>query len=327
MTNEIILLDANLHEISSVDVDIDCEVGVGESATNDFELSNATIQQLDAKGFYLPDSEIGGLFEYTKMTSESNVKIFKGHSWRGLMQDALILPPSGSDYRIVSGNVQTIIAGLLENALGGFFEVPEDAEEITITSYQFPLYCTLADGIEGMLESIGCRMHIFAKKLVQGGAVHVFVEAVPAETVSGSFNDDSELPLIYEEDLMGINHLLCAGQGELQNRMKVDLYLDENGNVSETQYYTGFNERTAFYDFSSAESRKDLVDNGKKRLLELANSRKLSIQSMSNLELTIGDLVTAIFPDGSSMTKPIVKKIYSINGGILTTQISVKGEQ
>ena len=325
--NEIILLDANMHEISSVDVDIDCEVGVGENATNDFEMSNATIQQLNAKGFYLPDSEIGGLFEYTKMTSESDVKIVKGHTWRGLMQDALILPPSGSDYRIVSGNVQTIIAGLLSNALGGFFTVPDDAEAITITSYQFPLYCTLADGIEGMLESIGCRMNIYAKKTTQGGAVQVYVEAVQAETITGTFNDDSDLPLIYEEDLMGINHLLCAGQGELQNRMKVHLYLDENGNISETQHYTGFDERTAFYDYSSAESRQDLVDNGKKRLLELANSKKLSIQAMSDLDLTIGDLVTAIFPDGSSMTKPIVKKVFSVNGGILTTEISVKGEQ
>lgn len=326
MTNEVILLDENMHEISSVNIDLDCEVGTGDNVSNDFELSNATIQTLNAKGFYLPESEIGGLFEYSKMTTESNIKIFRGYSWRGLLQKSLILPPSGSDYRIVSGNAQTIIANLLADAFGGFFSVPDDAEEVTISSYQFPLYINLADGLEGMLESIGYRLNIFAKKLTQGGAVQVFCEAVQAETVQGSFNGDSALPLIYEENMMGINHLLCAGQGELQNRMKVDLYMDENGGISETQYYTGFEERTAFYDYSSAESRDDLVSNGKKRLKELANAKILSIQSAENLDLTIGDLVQAVFPDGTTMVSPIVKKIYSINGGILTTEVAVKGE-
>lgn len=327
MINEVILLDKNMHEISSVDIDIDCEVGVGSNVSNDFEMTSATIEELNAAGFYIPETEIGGLFDYVKQTTETKIKAWKGYSWRGLMQKSLILPPSGSDYRIVSGNVQTIIAGLLENALGGFFVVPDDATAITISSYQFPLYVNLADGIEGMLESIGCRMNLYAKKTTQGGKVQVYVEAVEAETMSGSFNEDTQLPLIYEENNMGINHLLCAGKGELQNRMKVDLYLDENGNISETQYYTGFNERTAFYDYSSAESRDDLIDNGKKRLLELANSKQMTVQSMSNLELTIGDKVTAIFPDGTSITKPVVKKVYKINAGILTTEIAVKGEQ
>ena len=324
--NEVILLDSNMHEISSINIDLDCEVGTG-NATNDFELSNATIQQLDAKGFYLPDSEIGGLFEYSKMTTESNIKIFRGYSWRGLLTKALILPPTGSDYRVVSGNAQEIIADLLEDVLGGFFKVPEGAEAVTISNYQFPLYVNMADGIEGMLESIGYRLDIFAKKLVQGGAVQVFCQAVKAETVQGSFNGDSALPLIYEENKMGINHLLCAGQGELQNRMKVDLYLDENGGISETQHYTGFDERTEFFDYSSAESRDDLIDSGTKRLKELANSKILSVQSAENLDYTIGDLVTAIFPDGTQIVSPIVKKIFNISGGILTTQISVKGEQ
>lgn len=324
--NRVILLDSNMHEISEISIDVDCEVGVGSDVANDFELSNATIQQLDAKGFYLPNSEIGGLFEYSKMTTESNIKIFRGYSWRGLLAKALILPPTGSDYRVVSGNAQEIIADLLEDVLGGFFKVPEDAEAVTINNYQFPLYVNMADGIEGMLESVGYRLDIFAKKLVQGGAVQVFCQAVKAETVQGSFNGDSALPLIYEENKMGINHLLCAGQGELQNRMKVDLYMDENGNVSETQYYTGFQERTEFYDYSGAESRADLVDSGTKRLKELASAKTLSVQSLTNLDLSIGDKVRAIFPDGSQIVSPIVKKIYKISGGILTTEVEVKGE-
>lgn len=321
----IILLDENLHEIADVDINVDCEVGT--DASNDFEMSNETIEELDARGFYLPNTEIGGLFEYTKMTTDSNIKVFKGHSWRGLLEKCLILPPTGEDYYTVTNkDIHDVMRSLLSNALGGFFEVPADAPVVTVSSFQFPLYCTLGYGLELLCESIGYRLCIYAVKETQGQPIKVYCKAVSASTVEGIFNEDSLIPLVYEEDNMGINHLLCAGQGELQERMKVDLYLDENGEVSETQYFTGFDERTAFYDYSSAESRDDLVDNGTKRLLELANSKKVEIESLNDLELEVGDIVKAVFPDGTTVQNPIVRKIYSLNSGTLTTQVKVKGE-
>lgn len=323
--NEVILLNGELHELSTYDIDVDCEVGLTDSATNDFELSNATIQGANAKGFYVPNTEIGGLFEYSKSTTESDVQVFKGWTWRGLLTQALITPPSGSDYKIVSGDANAIISSILSGVLGGFFYVPSETS-VTINSYQFPLYCTVADGLELMLESVGYRLNIEAKKVSQGAPIRVEVSAVPAATISGAFNEDSQIPMIFQDNQMGVNHLLCAGQGELQSRMKVDLYIDENGNVSTTQHYTGFAERTAFYDYSSAESMDDLVDNGKKRLLELSNAKTISMQSMSNLDYTIGDKAKGLFPDGTDITKPIVKKVYKISNGILTNEISVKGE-
>jgi hypothetical protein len=163
-------------------------------------------------------------------------------------------------------------------------------------------------------------------KEASGEPVHVYLSAVMATTVSGVYNDDIGIPMTYIVNNMGINHLLCGGSGQLQQRMKVDLYIDNNGNVSETQYYTGFAERTQFYDYPSAQSREDLVDNGTKRLKELANSKTLSMKAPENMELEIGDIVRGQFPDGTIIVKPVVKKIYQISNGLLNTEIKIKGE-
>ena len=47
---------------------------------------------------------------------------------------------------------------------------------------------------------------------------------------------------------MGVNHLICLGSGELRNRTVVHLYVDGNGNISQTQTFTGLEERAEVLD-------------------------------------------------------------------------------
>ena len=319
-----ILLDALLHELGEVEIDIDVEVGSSES-TNDFEMNTATIQEANAKGFYIPNTEIGGLFEYSKGSSNENHEKVKGWTWRGLLTQSIIEPPSGSDYRVVSGDANTIIGNILSGVLGDFFYVPSAASGLTITSYQFPLYVNVLDGLEGMLEAYGYRLLIVGEKVASGQPIRVRVEAVQAQTVSGTYNEDNGITMTYEKNDMGINHLVCVGSGQLQERMKVNLYINALGKVTQTQYYTGFNERTAVYDYGSAESEQDLIDGGTERLLELASSKSFGMKA-PEIELEIGDLVKGQYPDGTIITVPVIQKIFKIEGGITTTEVKVKGE-
>lgn len=321
-----ILLDSEMHEITEVSGDLDIEFGTSTDSTNDFVMSNGAFTGLQPYGFYEPGTEVGGIFEYSKNQSYSDITELHGYSWRGLLSQALILPPAGSDYKTVTGDADTIIDSIISDKFGGFFEEKPGASSIYIQNYTFPLYINVLDGIEGMLESVGAKLKIEVVKEASGQPVHVYLSAVMATTVSGVYNDDIGIPMTYIVNNMGINHLLCGGSGQLQQRMKVDLYIDNNGNVSETQYYTGFAERTQFYDYPSAQSREDLVDNGTKRLKELANSKTLSMKAPENMELEIGDIVRGQFPDGTIITKPVVKKIYQISNGLLNTEIKIKGE-
>ena len=320
---QLILLDTDMKEIGSVDIDLDAEYGSSEDSTNDIEISTTEIQEYHPGGLYIPGTEIGGLFEYSKSKTDTDIQTLRAWTWRGLLTQSLILPPVGSDYKIVSGDANSIIADILSNVLGGFFRVPSTSSGLTITAYQFPLYINTLDGLEGMLEAYGYRLSIHADKTVDG--VEVTVEAVEATVIEGTYNDDSDIPMIFTDDNMGINHLLCAGSGELQARMKVDLYIGEDGKVTQTQNYTGFAERTAFYDYSSAESMDDLIDYGSKRLLELASHRTLTIEAPEELDIEVGDIAQGTFPDGSVVRLPIVKKIYRIAGGLIITEVKIKG--
>ena len=184
---ELIAIDENMHEIGVLVVDTDIEIGKSDSLNN-FEI---TAMPIDAAGFYIEGTEYGGFFEYTSETS-GNAKItMKGWTWRGLLTQDIIIPPEGSDYKIVSGDANAIIKELLANVLGGFFYVPETASGCTITNYQFPLYINVLDGIYGMLEEHGYRLSIHAEKTAAGMPVIVTVEAVASSMVGGTANEDS----------------------------------------------------------------------------------------------------------------------------------------
>lgn len=322
MNTDLILFDSSMHEVGILTSDVDFEVGSSE-ALNNFEL---TTVPLDAHGFYISGTEYGGIFEYLHESSTSENQTRKGWTWRGLLTQSIVIPPSGSNYRIVSGEANTVIRSLLSGVLGGFFVVPKNDSGCEISSYQFGLYTNLLDGLMDMLSGYGYRLSIHAEKTGMGEPVAVYVEAVPVKMVEGTFNSDSPVEIEMTTNEMGINHLVCMGQGELQNRMRVDLYISKKGTVSQTQYYTGFDERVAYYDYPSAESRDDLIKYGKERLLELASSTTVGVHASETEELEIGDMVRAV--KGKTVVRlPVVRKILKLERDKWTREYKVKGEQ
>lgn len=323
-----ILLDEQLHELGEIESDLDVEVGTSEESTNDFEFFSNRLFSEDTAGFYVPGTEIGGMIEYTKEKTDEDVATLRGYTWRGLLSQAgPIMAPSGQDYMIVSGEANAVIASLLSGVLGNFFTVSTEDSGCMITSYQFPLYINYSDGIEGMLETYGYRLKITADKVAANQPIQIIIEAVKAQLVSGTFNSDNGIPMTFEIDNMGINHLVCGGAGELQQRMIIDLYIDNNGAVSQTPYYTGYKERTAFFDYPNAESSDDLIAEGTKELLSLASSKKLTLEAPEDYELEVGDLIQGVFPDGTIIQSPIVQKVYKISNGIVSEEYKIKGEE
>lgn len=323
-----ILLDEQFHELGEVESDLDVEVGTSEESTNDFEFISNRLFSENTAGFYVPGTEIGGMIEYTKEKTDEDVATLRGYTWRGLLSQAgPILAPAGDDYMTVSGEANSVIATLLSGVLGDFFAVSTAASGCTITSYQFPLYINYLDGIEGMLETYGYRLKITADKVASNQPIQVKLEAVEAQLVKGTFNTDNGIPMTFETNNMGINHLVCGGAGELQQRMIIDLYIDNNGAVSQTPYYTGYKERIAFFDYPNAESSDDLIAEGTKELLSLASSKKLTLEAPEDYELEVGDLIQGLFPDGTIIQSPIVQKVYKISNGIVSEEYKIKGEE
>ena len=321
-----IVLDSYLHELGEIETDIDIEYGTSEDSTNDFEVTDAQMENVAAGGFYIPGTEIGGLFDYVKINSDSDFRVYKGFTWRGLLKNSIIMPDAGEDYKIVSGDANVVISNMLSGLFGGIFSVSAEDSGLTLSNYQFPLYINLLDGIEGMLEKNDYRLKITAQKVQSHRPIQILLEAVPAVQVSGTYNEDNGIAMSYVIDNMGINHLICGGSGELQNRMIRHLYIDNNGNISSTQYYFGLDERTAFYDYPNAESEDDLLEYGMQQLKELASSKSLTMQAPERFDLEIGDKVRGVFPDGTEIISPIVSKVYKISNGTMKIELKIKGE-
>ena len=319
---DVILLKEDLTEIGPCLCDIDFDVGLSERSTNDFQMSGSLPD--GASGIYIPGTEFGGLIEYMQTSNTDERVKYKGFTWRGLLTQGIICPPEGADYLTVTGDANEILSQLLSSFFGGFFYVPDVVSGISINEYRFPRYCTFLDGITDMLSDHGAKLKISAGKTAAGQPVRVTIQAERISAIGDKYSSESQVSMTYTDDQMGINHLICMGQGELKERQRVDLYVGPDGAISDVQYFTGAAERTALYDYSSAQSTQELISYGKKRLLELQSKKRLEIND-AEVNGDIGDLVYG-FMAGQAATSPIVQKILTITGGVWKYESKIEGD-
>lgn len=118
------------------------------------------------------------------------------------------------------------------------------------------------------------------------------------------------------------NHLICLGQGELKDRQVLHLYIDKRGNITDTQAFKGFEERTAVYDYSSATDMDELKSGGIARLQEL-NADRLDM-TLPDMAMQIGDITggTEKFT-GATVKKQITNIIAKIDDNSIDIEYSV----
>ena len=182
-----------------------------------------------------------------------------------------------------------------------------------------------------MLEKENARINI---EIQQGGPNEPFfvvLSAVPIQNLSEEieFSQDSKISINLQESRRGINQsFICLGRGELKERQVVRLYAQLDGSISQDKkYYTGLQERTEVYDYSSAETLEDLISNGEKRLKERMNSKKMKMK-VQGINVQIGDIVAGRdYETGLYMQKPVVQKIVSVENGVITIEHKVEGEE
>lgn len=281
---------------------LDLEVG----GNNDFEISTTADKKIMDFNWkiYANNTEYGGIISKIDVDTASNRIAYSGQTWRGILNNYIISPPSGSDYLTVSGNVSTIISGLISGfGINSLYAVA--VSTATVTDYQFDRYCTLLTGIDKMLKSVDCRLNV----VCNNGAVTLSPVAIHDYSAELEYSQDNNINFRIQDNRNGVNHLVCLGSGQLQNRQVVNLYLQQDGTIGETQYYTGLDERAQVYDYSSVESLDELKKSGKERFRELLNSQKLEM-TIGDIAVELGDIVggreriTDIY-----MSKPITQKI------------------
>lgn len=307
-------------------LDYDFDLDIGE--TNDFQISlnYGTWDDRIAIGkkLYIPGTEYGGIIKYIQSATNTGSITLKGFTWRGYLGHRIISPPAGSDYCIVSGELNSVIASLV--SIPGF-RVETKSTGRTV-NYQFKRYVDVASGLEAMCESVGYRLDLKYVQTEDSG--YVLVQALPVGNFGGTieYSQDSMIDFDSVNNQMGVNHLLCLGKGELKDRIVVHLYADSSGNISQTQTITGVDEIVQVYDNSGAEL-ETLVESGTTKLKELISTQSFtpSIKD-SGTELYLGDIVSGIdYITGNSVTKPIISKIVKRTMGALSFNYRIEGQK
>lgn len=321
----IIIADENGDEIRNLLFDTyDFEVG---HESNDFQIviKREEYETIPKKArIYIPDTELGGLFRQLETDTEQGVICPGGITWRGMMTRKIIRPPSGSDYATDSGELNAIIKAKVEAAFPGLFIGVSTSTGVSV-NWQYERYCTLEDGLKKLLQSVDYRLDLRYSQADKA----VIAQAVPIVDYSESIEFSSDLRVNYQMQQQGdgVNHLICLGKGELKNRVVRDLYIDQNGNVSTTQYYTGIDEIAEVYDSGGSEV-SDLIKNGTERLISVANKDVFNIKVDPEIEVAIGDIVGGRdYLSGMTMAAPVWSKIIKYQAGMTSIEYVLENDR
>ena len=269
---------------------------------------------------FIDGTEYGGVIDqasYEAGREATGSILCKGRTWHGILAGKRLLPDSGSGYLSVSGKAGEVLASLVGRmGLSGLFSaVPDD----TAVSYTFERFCDGYSGLKAMAEANGRKV---AMRL-RGGKVEL---SLPPAVDYANKVDSDLLDFKLTSVHRCVNHLVCAGTGELEERAVVHFYADAAGNVSHTQSLFGVDEISALYDYSNADEEK-LEEEGRKKLQEYQTQGSVEVDAHDDVDVDVGDVISARDnAHGRTVTAEVAKKIVKVSRGVATYSYEVGSE-
>lgn len=313
----VILANENLRELGAIkDANVTVDLNGDRTFSVQIARSNWRPELTFSSLIYIMGTEYGGIIGEALTDTTLDYVELKGLSWRGRLAKKIIQPPTGSDYKVVSGELHTVMKELIEPEFDGLFVVSQEDTGISVNNYQFDRYCTLYDGLVKMLKSKWYRLQLSFRR-EQGEPGYLYIEAVPIVDYSNriELSRDCQLNYTMDDKRDGVNHLIVAGKGELQDRNVLHLYVQEDGSIGTQQYYTGLREVAEVYENTSTETN-ELWSKSEERLQELMNKKTFRMDvAKLGLDIGIGDIVGGRdYLTGMYMAKPVENIVYELIG-------------
>ncbi|GCA66152.1 hypothetical protein KGMB01110_05880 [Mediterraneibacter butyricigenes] len=312
-------------------MDANCSFDVnGDDKTFSVKIArcNWTEDMMFGNLVYVPDTEFGGIIGNVLTSTTLDYIELQGYTWRGRMEHKIISPPDGSDYKVVSGELNAVMKELIEPEFGGLYVVSGENTGVSVKNFQFDRYCTLLSGINKMLQSKGYRLDIQHKR-ERGVPGYVLVQAVPVVDYSDQIelSKDSGLNYTMEDKRDGVNHLIVTGKGEMQDRNVFHLYVWPDGSIKKTQYYKGLDEITEVYENTSTET-DELESQANKRLQKVCSKKTFGMDvERLGINVAIGDIVGGRdYLTGMYASKPVENIVYSVTAGVESKEYQLEGE-
>ena len=325
----VILANENLRELGAIkDANVTADLNGDRTFSVQIARSNWWPELTFSSLIYIMGTEYGGIIGEVLTDTTLDYVELKGLSWRGRLAKKIIQPPTGSDYKVVSGELHTVMKSLIEPEFDGLFVVSQEDTGITVSNYQFDRYCTLLDGLTKMLKSKWYRLQLSFRR-EQGEPGYLYIEAVPIVDYSNriELSRDCQLNYTMDDKRDGVNHLIVTGKGELQDRNILHLYVRENGEIGTEQYYTGLQEVAEVYENTSTET-DELWSKSEERLQELMNKKTFRMDvAKLGLDIGIGDIVGGRdYLTGMYMAKPVENIVYELTNDVESRTYKLEGE-
>lgn len=306
----------NVRELA--DFTLDLAFGLDENSfTLECEPAHAPIE---GQFVFIDGAEYGGVVDevsYEAGREASGTVLCKGRTWHGILAGKRLLPDSGSGYLSVSGKAGEVLASLIERmGLSGLFSAAYDDSAI---KYTFDRFADGYSGLKAMAKANGRKVAMRRK----GGKVEI---SLPPIVDYANKVDSDLLDFTLTSVHRCVNHLVCAGTGELENRAVIHFYADAAGNVSHTQTLFGVDEICALYDYSNADADK-LEEEGKKKLQEYQTQGSVEVEAHDDIDVDVGDVISARDnAHGRTVSAEVAKKIVKVSRGVATYSYEVGSE-
>lgn len=322
---EYIYTDANYNELGYLThTDADIEIGKYGVSKNDFELT-LSLEDRDplftvGSLFYKEDTEIGGAIQRLKVNTSDNTIALIGPTFRGLLEKEFVQPPAGSAYLTLNGEANACINVLIGDRFDGLFVVDNIGASNINVRYDVR-DINLLHALDKSLGASNARLCIRHRV---DGKIHLYAEKINDLSDTLQYDNDYQIDMTVKTESKPYNHVLCLGKGELLNRLRVNLYLQDDGSWSESnQVYTGLERKTYKHEDVNVESRDELTKNAIEKVAEANESDTLEISfDADNAELF--DIVGAKENiTGISFKEPITQKIIKISDGDISISYKV----
>ena len=312
----LVVADTKLGNVREIeDFKLDVAFGADENALT------LTVEEKSAPAagqlVYIDATEYGGVIDQVKRGSgrgATGTVECKGRTWHGILAGRRLSPDSGSGYLTVNGKAGDVLTSLI--ARMGLESLFKAASDDSTVSYTFERFC---DGYSGLMSCAKANGRKLSMRRMDG-----YIELSMPPIVDYANKVDSDLlDFTITSVHRCVNHLLCAGTGQLANRAIVHFYADENGNVSHKQTLFGIDEICALYDYSNA-SASELETEGKKKLLEYQTSGTVEVDAHEDMDVDVGDIISARDNStGTTVTATVSKKVVKVERGVATYSYEV----
>ena len=306
---------------------IDIEIGKYGVAKNDFELTipiaSREVTFDEGSLFYCNNTEWGGIVKRKKVDTGKEKITFKGSTFRGLLENEYVQPSDGESHLVLKGDANTCINTLIQGRFGGLFVVDDIGSSGITVNYQVR-YLNVLQALEKTLNSGGAKLDIYFNNLDK--KVHLKASLIKDLSDSTRYDNDYQIQMIVETKDQQYNHILALGQGELEERLKLNLYLHEDGSWGDSEYYSGLDKKTYKFEDVNSDTLEKLRENALKKINDQRTTDNLDI-SFDADDVSLFDIVGAKEKiTGVEFKEQVTQKI--LKGSIDSLSVSYKvGEE